>query len=69
MNRLRKLFHIHRDPNYQVEGVNVYYQCKCGARRTRLAYSNLMGPVKSGWPGLIDSHGYGVSDSGWKKAA
>jgi hypothetical protein len=58
--------HIHYDPNWTVEGVNAYAQCRCGARRTRRAFTNLAGPTKRGWPALVNRHGMPVPDSGWQ---
>lgn len=63
---MMKWFHIHRDPDHMVIGANVYYLCKCGAKRVRRAYSNLAGPVDVGWPGLRDKHGFPVDDTGWQ---
>lgn len=61
-----KFPHFHRDPDWQA-GTHAYYQCRCGARRTRRLYSNLDGPERAGWPMLRDSHGMPVNDTGWKK--
>ena len=61
----RRLLHVHRDLDYQLRGVHYYYQCKCGARRVRLAYTRMCGPVDPGWPQLTDRHGNPVRDSGW----
>jgi hypothetical protein len=45
--------------------VHAYYQCPCGARRVRRLYTNMNGPVKQGWPRLVNSHGMPVRDTGW----
>jgi hypothetical protein len=58
--------HFHSDPNWQLRGVHVYYKCICGAKRVRRAYNNLNGPVESGWPRLVNSHGMPRNDSGWQ---
>ena len=62
---LRRVLHIHRDPNYYLDNVWYCYQCRCGARRVRLAYANIIGPEPAGWPRAIDRHGAAVNDSGW----
>lgn len=59
--------HFHSDPNWQVRNVHRYYQCRCGARRVSIAYTNLSGPVEPGWPPMYDSHGNRVYDTGWVK--
>lgn len=59
-------FHVHGDGQWQVRGCWRYFQCKCGARRVRRHYANLVGPVRPGWAGLLrDSHGQDLDDSGW----
>ena len=58
--------HFHSDPNWQAD-LHAHYQCSCGARRTRRLYSNIDGPGWAGWPGLYDSHGMPVNDTGWVK--
>lgn len=67
MRWLRDLLHAHHDPDYRLIGVNVYYICRCGARRVRRAYSTLLGPIASGWPRLVDRHGFPRDDSGWER--
>lgn len=57
--------HFHRDPDFQLVGCWLYYECKCGARRVRRAYYNLMGPSKPGWPLTRNKHGQPVDDTGW----
>lgn len=59
--------HFHSDPNWRVVGANAYYECRCGARRVRRAYSNLGSPVEPGWPRMADSHGMPRNDTGWVK--
>lgn len=59
-------FHIHTDRNWRA-GIHCYYQCRCGARRTRRLYRNIDGPERAGWPILRDSHGMSIDDTGWKK--
>ena len=61
-----KLFHVHRDPDWQERGLWRYFTCKCGARRISRATLNLMGPAEPGWDHLLrDSHGVPLNDSGW----
>jgi hypothetical protein len=62
----KRLFHVHRDRNYQLDGCWYRYECRCGARRTRQAYANMMGPVPAGYPDPRDRHGNALSDSGWR---
>jgi hypothetical protein len=57
--------HFHSDPNWRAGMVHAYYQCPCGARRVRRLYTNMNGPVKQGWPRLVNSHGMPVRDTGW----
>jgi hypothetical protein len=68
MSWLGRLFHVHRDPDYRLSGVNVYMQCRCGARRMRRGYRTLAGPTAQGWPALVDRHGFPVDDTGWRPA-
>jgi hypothetical protein len=56
----------HSDPTWQIIGCHRYEQCRCGARRTSRAYSNLMGPVAADWPDQCDSHGQYRDSSGWQ---
>jgi hypothetical protein len=60
-------WHLHRDPDWQMAGANAYYQCRCGARRTRHVALRLMSPVRPGWPSLMDRHGRLLLDSGWRR--
>lgn len=57
--------HFHSDPNWKIENCHALYECECGARRTRRAYSNITGPVLTGFPDTFDSHGVYRMDSGW----
>ncbi len=59
--------HFHRDPDWQA-GLHIYYQCRCGARRTRRRYWNIDGPERPGWPRLMDRHGMPTDDTGWVKS-
>jgi len=61
--RLR-LPHFHDDPDWQAD-LHAYYECRCGARRTRRLYSNIDGPERPGWPRLSDRHGMPINDTGW----
>lgn len=64
---MRLFPHVHRDPDHQLHGANVYYRCRrCGAVRVQQAYRNLLGPVEPGWPRLEDRHGFPVVDTGWQ---
>ena len=62
---------IHRDPNYQIRGANVYLQCTtCGARRVlRGAYRGgpNSSPVAPGWPVILNWRNVPISDTGWVK--
>lgn len=60
------LFHIHYDRDWQMDGSNALYECRCGARRVRRMYTGVY-TVSSGWPRLVDRHGRGVMDTGWVK--
>lgn len=59
--------HVHRDPNWQSNGIHAYYQCRCGARRVRRVSQTMHGPMDHGWPSLTDRHGMPVTDSGWHR--
>jgi hypothetical protein len=61
----RKLFHIHIAETSQILNVWRCDQCRCGARRTRQAYTNLLGRVPTGWPVPEDRPGM-LEDSGWR---
>lgn len=58
---------IHRDSRWRTHGIYAYYECRCGARRTRRLAANLAGPVAPGWPEPRDKHGRILDDSGWIK--
>jgi len=60
-------WHIHRDPDWQVEGIHRYDECRCGARRTTRYYSNLEGPSRPDWPSRRDEHGVWPDSSGWQR--
>jgi hypothetical protein len=62
-----RLPHWHRDPDWRLVGANIYEQCHCGARRTRVAYANLRGPVARDWPDMRDKHGVMRESSGWQR--
>jgi hypothetical protein len=57
--------HYHCDPDWQQDGLYGYHQCRCGARRTVLLATNLMGPSRRGWPECRDRHGQDTWTSGW----
>lgn len=57
--------HFHSDPDWKIVNVHALYECRCGARRTKVAYKNLMGPIQNGWPDTYDRHGVERWDSGW----
>jgi hypothetical protein len=61
------MFHFHRDPNWEVRGLYAYYDCNCGAKRTRKYVINLDGPSEAGYPPLRDKRNRSVLDSGWVK--
>lgn len=60
-----KLPHFHSDPDYRRVNVHYLYECRCGAKRTRRAYSNIDGPIHPDWPSTTDRHGTYRMDSGW----
>lgn len=62
-----RLFHWHRDRNWQTDGIHAFYECRCGARRVRWVNLRIGAPLPAGWPGLSDKHGRDVTDSGWKR--
>jgi hypothetical protein len=63
----RRRFHLwHRDPNWRIFGAHRYEQCRCGARRTTLAYANRRGPEAPDWPSRRDCHGVDQDSSGWQ---
>jgi hypothetical protein len=59
---------VHRDRNWQLDGLYAYYQCRCGARRVRWVVRSLYGPGRDGWPELADQHGRQVDDTGWRRS-
>lgn len=59
-------WHLHHDPNYTVDAVHRYDECRCGARRTTWIAVNLIGPTRADWPPLVDRHGFYRQSSGWQ---
>jgi hypothetical protein len=57
--------HFHSDPDWKIVNCHRLFECRCGARRTRRAYLNIMGPIHPGWPDTMDRHGVDHNDSGW----
>ena len=64
--KVPRWWHVHRDPDWQVQGVHRYEQCRCGARRASRAFSTLDGPSRADWPTLRDRHGVWRDSSGWQ---
>jgi hypothetical protein len=65
---MKRFIHwFHRDRHWQADGINAYYQCRCGAQRVRRLNEFKIGPVRAGWPPLQDQHGMPVTDTGWRK--
>jgi hypothetical protein len=60
------LLHVHYDRDWQLVGVHVYEQCRCGARKTTHAVAGLDGPSAVGWPYRRNRHGVLHRSSGWQ---
>lgn len=63
------LFHVHYDRNWQKDGSNAVYECRCGARRVRWVYWGACTVSPPGWPRLVNRHGEFVRDTGWVKSS
>jgi hypothetical protein len=63
---IKAWFHTHRDPTWQLVDGREYHICDCGARRVIEGGRGVGVPVPRGFPRLVDIHGRGLRDSGWK---
>lgn len=65
---MMRIFHVHRDRHWYMDGIYALYHCRCGARRVRWVNRKMAGPVPVGFPALRDKHGRPVTDTGWVPA-
>ena len=64
---LARLLHVHYDRHWQGDGIDRFYECRCGARRVVHVNPQLMASPKPSWPRLVSKHGEPVRDTGWRR--
>ena len=49
LQHLKKLLHIHQYKYHHTAGVNLYYQCRCGARKYISPFKSVTSPLDRNW--------------------